>query len=332
MPCEGPQHRSRLPGSLPLLGSALVLLATALGFLAVLTLPNSQAGPPLPSLARAMAEGTMAFFFGLAILGIFTGVGVLRLKNWARISVLVWSGVTATICAFILAFLAFIPFPVPPNAGTPVNIATFVRLSIALVYGLPLAIAVWWLILFNRKTIAARFEAGIGSPLDPSGFPVEPTSASKPTLPLPITVLAMFLLFSSLSVFLIFFVHLPVLLFAHALRGPVGTVAWITTCLLSTAAGIGLLCRKVWSYWLTRRDPDEPEVSRLHARSDVFHDVLDYPLSGVSHRAVADVFLRRLSVPNFHFDPSSLLPFPILEGLCCPSSFQVGSYRLHATR
>jgi hypothetical protein len=233
------------------LGSALVLLATALGFLAVLTLPNSQAGPPLPSLARAMAEGTMAFFFGLAILGIFTGVGVLRLKNWARISVLVWSGVTATICAFILAFLAFIPFPVPPNAGTPVNIATFVRLSIALVYGLPLAIAVWWLILFNRKTIAARFEAGIGSPLDPSGFPVEPTSASKPTLPLPITVLAMFLLFSSLSVFLIFFVHLPVLLFAHALRGPVGTVAWITTCLLSTAAGIGLLCRKVWSYWLT---------------------------------------------------------------------------------
>jgi hypothetical protein len=247
---RGPTASVTAAGVVAIVGSVLVLLATAFGFLAVLTLLKSQAGPALPSLARATAEGTMVFFFGLAILGIFTGVGVLRLKNWARISVLVWSGVTAAICAFILAFLAFIPFPVPPNAGTPSNMATLVRLSTALVYGLPLAIAVWWLILFSRKTIAAQFETGIGNPLDPSGFPVEPTSASKPTLPLPITVLAVFLLFSSLSVFLIF-LHLPVLFFAHALRGPVGTVAWITTCLLSTAAGIGLLCRKVWSYWLT---------------------------------------------------------------------------------
>jgi hypothetical protein len=247
---RGPTASVTAAGVVAIVGSVLVLLATAFGFLAVLTLLKSQTGPALPSLARVTAAGTMVFFFGLAILGIFTGVGVLRLKNWARISVLVWSGVTAAICAFILAFLAFIPFPVPPNAGTPSNIATLVRLSTALVYGLPLAIAVWWLILFSRKTIAAQFETGIGNPLDASGFPVEPTSASKPTLPLPITVLAVFLLFSSLSVFLIF-LHLPVLFFAHALRGPVGTVAWITTCLLSTAAGIGLLCRKVWSYWLT---------------------------------------------------------------------------------
>jgi hypothetical protein len=247
---RGPTASVTAAGVVAIVGSVLVLLGTAFGFLAVLTLLKSQAGPALPSLARATAEGTMVLFFGLAILGIFTGVGVLRLKNWARISVLVWSGVTAAICAFILAFLAFIPFPVPPNAGTPSNMATLVRLSTALVYGLPLAIAVWWLILFSRKTIAAQFETGIGNPLDPSGFPVEPTSASKPTLPLPITVLAVFLLFSSLSVFLIF-LHLPVLFFAHALRGPVGTVAWITTCLLSTAAGIGLLRRKLWSYWLT---------------------------------------------------------------------------------
>ena len=237
-----------------IVGSVLVLLGAAFGFLAVLTLPNSQTGPQLPSFARSMAEGTMVSFFGLAILGIFSGAGVLRLRNWARISVLVWSGITAAICAFILVFLIFIPFPAAPNAPTSTNIATFVRVSTALVYGLPLAIAVWWLILFNRKTIATQFVAlgtGIGSPLDPSGFPGEPTSASKPTLPLPITVLAVFLLFSSLSVLLIFFVHMPVILFAHALRGAAGTAAWITTCLLSSAAGIGLLCRKPWSYWLT---------------------------------------------------------------------------------
>src|SRR5260370_40874223 len=108
--------------------------------------------------------------------------------------------------------------------------------------------------LASGKAIATQFVAlgtGIGRRLAVSGFPGEPTSASKPTLPLPITVLAGFLLFSSLSVLLIFFVHMPVILFAHALRGAAGTAAWITTCLLSSRAGIGLLCQKPWSYWVT---------------------------------------------------------------------------------
>src|SRR5260370_33390774 len=53
---------------------------------------------------------------------------------------------------------------------------------------------------------------------------------------------------SSLSLFLLFFVHAPMVLFAHAFRGPAGTAVWITICLLSTAAGIGPLRRKGMSY------------------------------------------------------------------------------------
>jgi hypothetical protein len=87
--------------------------------------------------------------------------------------------------------------------------------------------------------------------LDPLGFPIEEPGPAISELPLPIAVLAGFLLLSSVSVFLIFLVHMPVVLFAHAFRGPSGIAAWITTCLLSTIAGIGLLRRKAWSYGLT---------------------------------------------------------------------------------
>jgi hypothetical protein len=235
-----------------IIGCVLVLLGTSIAFVVFLTfpLPTSQAGPALPSFVRKVAAGTMAFFAVVAVLGLFTGIGVLRLKNWARISALVWSGITAVICGLSLVFVVFMPFPTPPNTATPANVATLIRAITGLFYGVPVVIAIWWLILFNRKAIAAQFLAP-GSELDPSGFPGQPTSASRPPLPLPITVLAVFLLMSSVSLFLLFFVHLPVVLFAHSFRGPTGTAVWITTCLLSTVAGIGLLYRKAWSYRLT---------------------------------------------------------------------------------
>ena len=299
-------------GVVALIVSVLVLLGTALAAIAFLTVPISQAAPQFPSFARNLAVGSMALFAGLAVFGVFTGIGVLRLKNWARISMLVWSGITAAICGCVLAFLAIIPFPTPPNA--PANIAAFTRVAAGLVYGLPLAIAIWWLILFNRKAIAAQFAAPApDSPLDASGFPGQTTSPSKPPLPLPITVLAVFLLTSSLSLSLLFFVHAPMVLFAHAFRGPAGTAVWITICLLSTAAGIGLLCRKVWSYSLTLglqllgflsgivtlASPKYPDLMREAIASMAF-STAPYPEYSIEQ-------LRRFSYAS--------LAFPVLIGI-----------------
>ncbi len=310
-------------GVVAIVGSVLVLLCTSFVFVVVLVLPTSQAASPMPSSARTMAVGTVAFFFGLAIFGVFTGIGVLRLKNWARISALVWSGITAAICAPILAFLVLIPFPTLPNAPSPADVAVFVRVAAGLLYALPLVIAIWWLILFNRKAIAAQFAAPApDSPLDASRFPGQTTSPPKPPLPLPITVLAVFLLMSSFSLFLLFFVHAPMVWFAHAFRGPAGTTVWITTCLLSTAAGIGLLCRKVWSYSLalglqllgflsgivTLASPKYPDLMREAIASMAF-STAPYPEYSIEQ-------LRRFSYAS--------LIFPVLIGillLCYRSRF-----------
>ena len=202
-----PTASIKAAGIIAIVGSVLVLLGAAFGFLGVSILPETQAGPGLPKAARVLGEATMAFFFGLAILGLFTGVGLLRLQKWARISALVWSGVTAAMCALIIVFSVFIPLPMPPNApDTPVNLLTYVRVATVVFYGLPLAIAIWWLILFNRKKVAAQFVASdISGALDPSGFPIDAPAPSKPELPLPIAVLAGFLLLSTVSVFLVFF-------------------------------------------------------------------------------------------------------------------------------
>jgi hypothetical protein len=199
-------------------------------------------------MVRNLTVGLMAFFAGLNLFGIFIGVGLLRLKNWARISMLVCSGLTAALCGAGLAFMLFVPFPKSPNDSA--NMEAYIRVGAVLIYGLPLATAVWWLILFNRKKTAARFVAAeIGSPVDASGFPSVLTS--RPSLPLPITVLAVFLMLSSLSLIYVFFARIPMVLFAHAFRGAAGTGLLIASCLLSATAGIGLLYRKGWSYSLT---------------------------------------------------------------------------------
>ena len=234
-----------------ILGSVLVLLGAAFVFLTVLLLPGVQTGAELPRFARVVAQAAMVFFFGFAILGLFTGVGVLRLEKWARISMLIWSGLTAAFCALTISSL-FIPIPIPPSTpGTPANFMSYVRVAIVLFYGVPLAIAVWWLVLFNSKVVIAQFlSPGTGAMHDPSGFPIAPPS-SKPELPLPIIVLAGFMLLSSIGVFFSFFMRVPLILFARALRGPVAIAVWIAICLIATAAGIGLLRRKRWSYGLT---------------------------------------------------------------------------------
>lgn len=237
-------------GVVAIVGSVLVLLGAAMGLMGILMAPLSRANPQLPPFARAIAEGTVALILALGIFGVFSGIGLLRLKNWARISTLVWAGITVVISALVLVAFAFAPFPTSPNA--PPNLGGFVRTTALVFYGLPLAIGIWWLILFNRQSIANQFVQAAGGPLDASGFPVEAISASKPALPLPIAVFGVFIVISSaFSMFFPLFLPLPVIFFGHAMRGTAGTAVWVGFCLITLATGVGLLRLKRWSYDLT---------------------------------------------------------------------------------
>jgi hypothetical protein len=228
-------------------GSVLVLLGGGVGLISLLVAPMDSTSATQPPFLHAIVDGTIAFILALGTFGVFCGVGLLRLKNWARIATLVWAGIAAVFSALILAVFSFVPIPTPPNADP--NLSGLVRASILIFYGFPLAIGVWWLILFNRQSVANQFIRPTGGALDTSGFPAE-ISAPKPALPLPVAVLGVFLALSSLSILFPLFVPLPVILFGHAIRGGLGVAIWIGSCFLCGAAGIGLLRLKPWSYHL----------------------------------------------------------------------------------
>ncbi|MES2391056.1 MAG: hypothetical protein V4555_05415 [Acidobacteriota bacterium] len=163
--------------------TGVVVAAIALGFVSLVLLgfaavmavsmalvknapPPASAAPGMVAPTTAMMTGAAAFMAGLLLLaavwGIATMVGLLKLKPWARISVMVLGGfVTAAALLFALG-AAMVPVmlkstPLPPNA----NMAQM-HVVLAAMGGMSLRVAgvgVWWLVYFalagTRKAFAS---------------------------------------------------------------------------------------------------------------------------------------------------------------------------------
>jgi hypothetical protein len=223
--------------------AALFGIFTASLTLVVLAFSPASKDPNLPPYLRVMTTVMMLFFFGLAIFGMITSISVLRLKNWARIAMLVWGGVMTFFSGIALAFMMLIPLPVPPGSAPGIS-EGFLRSLFAIIYGIPLLIGVWWLILFNRSSVKAQF-------LNPGQQEGQVPTVLVPRCPLPLALLAGFAIFSvGTSVVFYPLAHLPAdaVLFGHLFHGVPAKLFTFVALLLSLTGAIGLLKLRRWSY------------------------------------------------------------------------------------
>lgn len=217
-----------------------ILLAVA--GIAGVSLMAPQNTAALPPFAKSLSIVMMILFCGVAIFGIFTGAGLLRLKNWARISMLVWGGVMTFFCGMALVFLEFVPLPEgPENSPFTPNV---LRIVVALAYGVPVAIGIWWLMLFNQRSVKEQFGGASSG---------EHTAAivPAPRCPLPLAILAGLSIFSVGSSLLVFpLMHLPfnMILFGYRFHGIPGAVLFLLSSGLFLTGSIGMLRLKRWSY------------------------------------------------------------------------------------
>jgi hypothetical protein len=223
-------------------GSVLTILGLSLVLISFALVGSAQT-PETPAFLKIGLEIMFTLFLGVAIFGVATGAGLIRLRNWARISALTWAGVCAFFSAFGILIVSMAPFPAPPNI--PPHSMSIFRGVALFVYGVPLLVSVWWLILFNRNNIKAQF-AG-------QNIAGDPFRRQKPRCPAPIAVLAWIYIVSVLNfvVFLFLPFRMPVFLFGHVVSGAAAKIVLILSCLLFATAGVGLLKLKPWSYWLT---------------------------------------------------------------------------------
>jgi len=245
------------------------ILISLIGAVSMLLLPQLSAGagaPPMPATARAMSEAVMVVMFAIAVFGIFVGVGVIRRRNWARISILVWGGFMAITCLAIVGFSLVIfssgmGISLPNASGADTGrVMLFTKIFMVIFYGIPAAIGVWWLVLFTRPRVAEAFTiSALTVPaLDASGFPQLADAAlapqqKRPACPLPLTILAGFLIVGSVFMALFLFVpvpsDMPFFLFGHPFYGTAPRISMVVLGLASGVAGIGILKLKVWALY-----------------------------------------------------------------------------------
>jgi hypothetical protein len=247
-------------GALGVLGGLLIEVS-------MLLMPDVQTSagrPAIPPGTRAMAGMVWFFLIAVAVFGIFVGLGIVRRRKWARISILVWGGFMAVVSLITIPVLFFVfsamPGMMPKEADAAPVISVMKWISV-LFYGIPLGVGIWWLVLFTRPRVAAAFSDEAGSPpypptMDVSGFPLQKPAAPgsrspKPACPLPLMILAGFLIFSAF--FMVSLVLVPVtgampfFFFGHFYSGLTAKVILGLMSLLFGASGVGMFKLKPWA-------------------------------------------------------------------------------------
>jgi hypothetical protein len=198
--------------------------------------------PNLPVYAKTLAEIICGFFFLAACFLIATGAGALQLRRWARISLLAFAGMMlffGMIGIFVILFVV-LGSDLP---GLPTTKIAVVGALIP-VYGIPVVLAGWWLMLFTRRGVVAQFEARrLEMP------PARTIRFSKRGCPLAVSVVGWFLLSTVLSAVVLPFLPfpVPVILFGHMFEGSPATLLLIAQFGLIAVTSVGLLRLQRWS-------------------------------------------------------------------------------------
>jgi hypothetical protein len=244
----------------------LMAIIVELSMLAVSHISSESKGVPFPEAVRAMTSMFWLFLLALNIFAIFVGANIFRRRNWARISILIWSGLmtffSAITIVVTLLVLTYMPRTMP-NAGEVAPVLAVMKWVMALFYAIPLGVGIWWLILFTRKAVVEEFNPlsarlHPGKTLDASGFPQEPPAAPSyvpggPACPLPLIIIAGLDIFggvSSLTMLMIPYSlirSIPIFLFGHVFYGGVSMAFLALLGIVYLVCGIGIIKLKPWA-------------------------------------------------------------------------------------
>jgi len=221
----------------------LISLFTMLGTLGAMVgltmAPTSAMAIPPP--ARSMLLVIMGLLAGLAIFGVFTCIGVLRLKKWARLSILIWGGVMAAFSGVMLLFTSLSPLP-EISADSAVGLP-YLRILMCALYGIQFLVGVWWLLLFNQRAVREQFLPEAAGDSQVAVLP-------QPRCPLPLAILSGVSIFFAAFTLLLPFTNFPVniILFGHRFHGAVGALLFYLSAGLFLAGALGMLRLQPWSF------------------------------------------------------------------------------------
>jgi hypothetical protein len=244
-------------------GSVMGVLGQFLQRSMQLPLPETQGTPQMPLLAMLIGAGVELLFGAWAIV---TGIGVIRLRKWGWISMLVISGLTVLTFALGL-FGVLMVIPEMKSASLPEIPAGFNAVLVVfmlLLMAVPLTCGIWWLIIFSLGSTRAQFRigrfafAGGSSEIEASSalrpMPVamidlpKTATLARPKIPTSILVIAIVLVagagIGATGLPYLLYFHFPNMMFGVLLTGWKAVASLVVFMTVQTLVGIALLRRK----------------------------------------------------------------------------------------
>jgi hypothetical protein len=234
-------------------GSALTLLSAALMIFAFAVMPATEA---TPAFTRSAGLIMSIFMLGLAAWGIATGISLLRVREWARISMIVFSGLLLVMAVPGLLMMLVIPLPTPPVSAFPQgeaippleHLMTAVRIGMAIFYALLALLGGWWLYFFNSRPIREIFRGGATTPstnwtpavLAPTEMP------GAPKRPVSITIIAYLALVGACMFPVLNILHLPLTFLGFFFTGGKASLIVVGYMSVQLLMAYGLLKLEMW--------------------------------------------------------------------------------------
>ena len=238
---------------LAFLGSLFTLALAGLMAVVFIAVPdNLRQSPEQPRLPMAfLGILLIAVYLLPSIWGMMSSVGLWRLKNWARISTIVFAVLLCVMGAFGFLVALVMPMVTPSMPTTDPhlpNAALIVKTVMLLFATAELAVGVWWGIYFTRRSVVAEFihQANAVQPSAPYVATLPSVAVETPRNPKPVstTVIGWLLLAGSAFIPLSLFMHTPILLFGKLLEGPAAIAVTLLFAVANVYIGIGLL--RLW--------------------------------------------------------------------------------------
>ena len=238
---------------LALLGSVLTLLMGILTavFAVVAPLPTQREFPAPPVFFKVMLLAASLICVLPAVWGILTSIGLFRLKNWARISTIVFSVLLILMgISPLLGWLLSSFMPFPTGTADP-SVMTVVRVSMGVLGSGQVGIGIWWLVFFTRPRVKQQFvpvpettaatQSPSVNPIEAQPVSVTTAGQNSPKGPISVTIIAWFLLISCPFAPINLVLHTPAILFTKVLEGWSADLYYVVVGFLILYIGVGLL-------------------------------------------------------------------------------------------
>ena len=202
-------------------------------------------------------------YVGGAGWGIATGIGVLKLQPWARISMIVLSALGIVGCLLSTLGMFAMRSALRDNPQLPPNAVAIATISLVTVLAIPLAVAIWWLVLFTRRRVALEFATrGAGeASFTPIGGGLEQGSAiaggagvsasGRRAIPVSIRIIAVLYILGSAMLFLTVEymreANMPTLLLGKLVEGRSAWMFLIVLAIVQLVICIAVLRRRAWA-------------------------------------------------------------------------------------